>query len=153
MLCVKASVRNSKIHGMGLFASENIEKGAIVAIFTEGVKITDEKGYLRMAKKKDKTFEQTSVRLAGDYFLYKDKIESEDFINHSDDPSLLYHCGVCFARRNIKTGEELTADYKHFLSADKSNSIRNAQSGKIINGFSWKDALRKSAKELTSLID
>jgi len=151
MLCVKTAVKKSKIHGRGLFASENIEKGVIVAIFTEGVKITDEKGYLRMAKK-DRVFEQTSVRLAGDYFLYNDKIESEDFINHSDNPSLLYHCGVCFARRNIKAGEELTADYRYFLSADKSNFIRNGQSGKTVNGFSWKAALIKSAKELIDLL-
>ncbi len=74
-------------------------------------------------------------------------------MNHSEKPNLLYHCGILFALRNIRAGEELTVDYRYFLSPNDANPVHDTKTGKVIKGFNAKKSLRESTKELIKLIN
>ncbi|MBL7101055.1 MAG: SET domain-containing protein [Nanoarchaeota archaeon] len=152
MLCVRTKIKKSGTHGKGLFTLEYIKKGMIVGILAKDAKVMTEEENQKLEKEGDKIVIQTAVRWVGNYFLYSDVIENEDFINHSDNPSLLYHCGICFARRNIPIGEELTVDYRYFLAKKDVSSFRDKTSKLYVSGYSWKQALLKSAKELIVLL-
>ncbi len=153
MLLVKAKVKDSEISGKGLFALEKIPKSTIVAIYGADAELITEEEYLEKQKQGDKLVAQTGVRWAGKYFLIGAEITDEDFMNHSEIPSLLYHCGVCFALRDIEPGEELTVDYKYFLAKHEVCGFKDKESGNDIKRLSGRDAMLDSAKELIKLLE
>ncbi len=75
-----------------------------------------------------------------------------DFINHSDDPTLLYHCGLGFARRNMTRGEEITCDYRFFDTEHSDNFIDILTGQKLLKKRPAKDLLVASATELLQLL-
>jgi hypothetical protein len=79
--------------------------------------------------------------------------QNEDYLNHSQDPNLIYHCGFLFALRNIEVGDELTVNYGYFLAIDDVESFQDIKSGKIITGLSGQEALLFSTRELLTLLE
>lgn len=94
---MKASlkVKNSAIHGKGLFASKSIEKGTFLGnCKTEP---TAEPGLYTLWLSDDNQVDVTCK------FKY---------INHSKKPNVAYHEDLTVtALKNIKKGDELTHDY------------------------------------------
>lgn len=154
MLYIKTEVRDSPIPGAGkgLFTLQPVNKGRIIANLAYPCNIMTEEEYQEEQRKGNKIVIQTAVRWVGKYFLYTDIIEKVDYINHSSNANMLYHCGICFARRNIKAGEELTADYRYFLAENDLYSFENGEDKTNIYGLSGRKALLESAKELMKLL-
>ncbi|MBI1972366.1 MAG: SET domain-containing protein [Candidatus Aenigmarchaeota archaeon] len=148
---VKTRVKKSGIHGKGVFSLERIRKGSVIALLSVGVLITRENHVAELGRS-SRIIKQTIVRLARDYFVYKKSLDNEDFINHSEKPTMLYHCGACFATRDIKPGEELTVDYRYFLAVDDNDNFYDKLSGKYIRGYTGRVALLKSARSLVKLL-
>jgi hypothetical protein len=94
----------------------------------------------------------TAVRLLGRSFLYGDTIGNEEYINHSETPNLLYHCGICLATRNIAPGEELTLNYKYFLAEKDLYAFDDIVTGEKVDGISPEDAFSKSAEMVLDLL-
>ena len=113
MLLVKSQIKKSEIAEKGCFTRQKITKGAVVGILAFQTKAITEKEYDAAQKKGNKRVIDTAIRWVGDIFLVNQKGEHkvEDKINHSEKPNLPYHCGIVFAMRNIKAGEELCWDY------------------------------------------
>ena len=65
---------------------------------------------------------------------------------------MLYHCGICFAKRDISPGEELTFDYRYIMSQNDIFSFIDKETGQKIDGYSPEEALRKSTQELMKLL-
>lgn len=120
MLKVRTTIGPSKIHGIGLFAAEDIPRGTVVWEFTPGF---------------DRRFSEAAMErlpeLARDYlrtYAYKSRatrlyILPEDhgkYFNHSDSPNTRSRQPsgsrevVTCAIRDIWAGEELTDDYSSF---------------------------------------
>jgi uncharacterized protein len=111
---VKLEIKKSKLHGLGLFAGEDIPWGKFVIEYT-GQKITFAESNRR--EKFYNRLRQTYV------FEYDDKYDIDGFvggnesrfINHSKTPNLcvIRERGkiLFYSHRNIKKGEELTFDY------------------------------------------
>jgi len=107
MLIVKTYLDKSEIHGIGLFADEDIEKGKVVG------KITN------------LDFKVNKISIANRYMdwmidTYVDKgeyiqtyMDNMRFMNHSEDPNCFDTENVCIAIKDIKKGQELTCDYKN----------------------------------------
>ena len=77
----------------------------------------------------------------------------EAFINHSTDPSLLYHCGISFARRNLEPGDELTIDYSLFLAEEDVEGFRDsAKVRRELTGRPPREALISSTEQLLHLL-
>ena len=120
MLYVKTKIAPSKIAGIGLFAAEDIPKGALIWKLKPGFDIV-------MDKVKLKELSDSAKQQVLNYCYVNPKskkiiICSDDarFINHSKTPSALdvpTKDGLeteVFAAHNIKKGEEITEDYEIF---------------------------------------
>lgn len=114
MLKIKHSVLPSPIHGIGLFAAEFIPSGSV--IFEEEEWLT--------ARYPESVVDQMPADTR-DFIIfygylrdgvYRLSIDADRFINHSDLPNTVESADnrYTFARRDIQSGEEITADYNSF---------------------------------------
>ena len=153
MLTVKTKVGNSPIQGLGLYADEFIPKGKLIGLFPYQADLLTEDEYQDAQRAGNEVIIWSAVRWIGNYFLTGTEIGSEERINHSSNPTMLYHCGLCFARENINIGEELTVDYRHFLAQNDVNKFKDSQKGgaTFVDGGDPTEILVESAKDLIAL--
>src|SRR5262245_49578357 len=104
MLFFNTRIGNSAIADRGLFAKELIPAGSVVGNLSHKVTYISELDYSDAQKSGDERVIHTGIRLAGSKFMYnrpaksgKFLYQNEDFINHSEKPSMLYHCGLLFS--------------------------------------------------------
>ncbi len=109
----KIKVRNSQVHGKGLFAKEPIKKGEIVIIWG-GNFVNEDKA--QKAKLNGKVIQQIDENV-WDVFNYKTRNDDPSYNhNHSCNPNTWMKNEVTItARRDIKSKEELTIDYAMFI--------------------------------------
>lgn len=119
MLLIKTKIGPSKIHGIGLFADQNIAKDTPIWKFQPGFDIKIDKSELKkLSNPARKAF------LHYDYLNLQTKkhilcFDDARFFNHSDFPNVLAlnsddEEGVDVAARDIQKGEEMTIDYKSY---------------------------------------
>ena len=112
MFLIDTYLDKSKIHGVGVFSKENVNKGR---------KIKEERPEFEMEFNKNK-LPSMPLALAKliDTHAYERKLgygilvlglANEKYLNHSDDPSV-NDDGV--ALKNINIGDEITIDYRDF---------------------------------------
>src|SRR5436189_4121265 len=104
----KTEVRESKIHGRGLFAIADIAKNEIVAI--KGGHIVDRK---RLREKITPLLGPVEIQIGDDLFIAPVSDEERElsmlYLNHSCDPNLGVRGEITFvAMRDVRAGEELT---------------------------------------------
>jgi uncharacterized protein len=107
----KTEVRQSKIHGRGLFARADIAKGEIVAV--KGGHIVDRETLRREITPRVGSVE---IQIGDDLFIAPVTDEERElsmlYSNHSCDANLGMHGEITFvAMRDIRAGEELTHDW------------------------------------------
>lgn len=117
MLKIKTKIKESKIHGIGLFADEFIPKGTITWSYDADFDVGFSKETI-----------DSLTPLQKNYFLfycYFDKsiqkfilcCDSQRFINHSQKlENILSETRMDIAARDIQPGEELLCDYNKFDS-------------------------------------
>lgn len=147
----KLLVKKSSINGFGVFTNERIKKGDVVMVWTQNHYLISENEYHKQQKNGNEIIKQTGVRFINDIFLYTNLGQIEDFVNHSFEPNLLYHCGICFAKRNILVGEELFVNYEYLLSVSDECSFIDLLTGKNVIGK--ENSLINSTKELYELLN
>ena len=122
MLIVKTKIRSSKLHGIGIFADQDIPKGTVVWEFNSSIdKIYTErdiKSLPPLSRQMIKHYGWKSVE--GNMVLCGDDAR---FFNHSVDANCSELNDVTIAERNIKRGEELTENYCQFDNAWKDKHI------------------------------
>lgn len=142
--------RPSRIHGTGLFTREAIAVGAIIAALDANHSFMSEQEYLRARRSDDELIVRSAARFVGRYFVY-DKVLTDDiFMNHSANPNMIYHCGMLFARRDITADEELTVDYRYFLSP-RDVGFTDIETGQHVVGLEAEAAFLGSCRELAQL--
>ena len=104
----KLEMRDSTIHGKGVYAKEYIPKGEVVVIW--GGELVSVSDFQNGIGKK-----HTNVGITEDLYLVTandDEMSIDDFMNHSCNPNLWLDDEVTLsARRDISKDEELTFDY------------------------------------------
>jgi uncharacterized protein len=110
-LSTKTEVRESKIHGLGLFAIADIAKNEIVAV--KGGHIVDRKS---LREKITPVLGPVEIQIGDDLFIAPVTEEEREmsmlYLNHSCDPNLGVRGEITFvAMRDICAGEELTHDW------------------------------------------
>ena len=95
-------IKNSKIHGKGVFANRDFKKGEIVLRWNP-----KEINKIQSNKLSEEEKEFVSFK-DGKYFLMQ---PPERFVNHSCEPNTnsINQCDI--AIKEIKRGEEITSDY------------------------------------------
>jgi hypothetical protein len=106
----RASVKESAIHGQGLFAVEQIAKGEIVCV--KGGYIFDRRTLNSMPE----WFQAAEIQIGPDLFIgpvnEHERRGSMIFSNHSCAPNIGVQGQIVFvAMRDIAAGEELTHDW------------------------------------------
>lgn len=153
MLLVQASVRHSSIAGLGLFADQPIPKGTVVAIFTHGLTLITEEEYNQRTLADDQTVIKTGCRFIDRTYICRENadLEPEDYVNHSFGANLLYHCGICFALRDLIPDEEMTVNYQYLLSEDEPGFV-DIRTDRYVSGLSPHRALYQSSLKLGGLM-
>jgi SET domain-containing protein len=117
MFVVKTRVAPSAIHGLGVFACEDISAGAEVWRFQPPFDIVVPESALAdlpaAVRMHLDIYGYRSVDLGGQLVLSGDNAK---YLNHSDDPSLEESPFRSVARRPIAEGEEITCDYGAFCT-------------------------------------
>ena len=138
-LSPKTEVRESKIHGRGLFATADIAKDEIVAV--KGGHIVDRK---TLREKITPVFGPVEIQIDHDLFIAPVTREERElsmlYSNHSCDPNLGVRGEITFASmRDIRAGEELTHDWA--MTDDDIYSIEcncgASNCRKILTGKDW----------------
>ena len=153
MFFVPTRIKETKT-GKGLFPEEEIPKGSIVGNFALGIKDwLSEDEYQKRQEEGDELIIMSGVRLVGRCFVYNGEIGHEEYINHSEDPSLLYHCGVCITRKALTPETEFTIDYGLLLASGDVTHFEDAHTGVDVNGLQPMEALLKSTRQLLELLE
>src|SRR5215467_7483217 len=110
-LSPKTEVRESKIHGRGLFATADIDKNEIVAV--KGGHIVDGK---TLREKITPVLGPVEIQIGDDLFIAPVTKEERElsmlYSNHSCDPNVGVRGEITFvAMHDICAGEELTHDW------------------------------------------
>ena len=151
---ISVEVRPSAIFGKGLFGLHEIKRGTVVCSFTTDARIITEDEYLRAIRDNRHLIVRTGTRYVGKYFTFTDDPDANvNFFNHSFTPNLLSHCGVVLAPRDIPAGEELTLDYRYLIDDTEVGVYDDAITGQPIRGFSARQTLLQTTRQLLSLIE
>ncbi|MHB8579337.1 MAG: SET domain-containing protein [Ignavibacteriaceae bacterium] len=113
----------SKIHGIGVFAIQNIKKGMYVFYH-------DDDDMIWIPKSEIKEIPPSLKKLYKDFCILKDNsygsppnfnlMTTSWYLNHSDIPNVRCDKNYRFyALRNIKNGEELTVDYNSYSESNR----------------------------------
>ncbi len=152
----KLTIKKSKIEGYGLYAAEDIKRGEIIMIWTADAYLIPEHEYIAKLKTNDKQMLATGARYVGSTFLYTDvgpgKDRYDNYINHSFEPNVLYHCGVCFALCDICDGDELTTDYTYLLAEGDVESFYDVNSKRQVYGANAHECLMVTTDKLAKLL-
>ena len=121
MLLVKTHIKNSPIHGIGLFASEDILKGTVIWKYEINF------DYI-ISDKKKKTLPAITQEFIEFFYYFKENVgwtilgDNARFINHSINPNTdSQEFFTTIANRDIKAGEEIFENYYHFNDLQESN--------------------------------
>ena len=135
----KTEVRESKIHGHGLFATTDIARNEIVAV--KGGHIVDGR---TLREKITPVLGPVEIQIGDDFFIApvieEERELSMVYLNDSCDPNLGMRGEITFvAMRDIRAGEELTHDWA--MTDDDHYSVecncRAPNCRKTLTGKDW----------------
>jgi len=153
-MLVPVEVRPSKIFGRGLFALQQIRRGTFLCSFSMDAKLITEAEFLEAVAEDRQPIVRTGTRYIGKYFTYTETPEAQlNFFNHAFEPNCLVCCGVVIAQRDIAIDQELTIDYRSLIDDTDIGVYNDAGSGTTIKGFSAKQTLLRTAKQLLELAE
>jgi hypothetical protein len=106
----KTEVRESAIHGKGLFARHSIGRGEIVAV--KGGHVLSKQDWIAL----ERDLGSAEIQIAEDLFIAPVLSEHRDgsmlYTNHSCDPNVAIRGQIVLvAMRDVVAGEELTVDW------------------------------------------
>lgn len=93
-----------------------------------------------------------AARWFEDRYTVSPEWPDECYVNHSFEPTGLWHLGFIFAARDLVQGDEITVDYRHLLAPGQEESFNDAASGEKITGLSWHESLTRSTRALAALL-
>lgn len=120
MLIVETYLRQSPLHGLGVFAARPIGQGTVVSRFMPPFDVHFPPALLSALSPAERTFLETYAYLSRFSHVYVLPGDHDRFMNHSDTPNVGMHPDGStenVALRDIAAGEELTCDYRSFDAA------------------------------------
>jgi hypothetical protein len=133
--------------GKGLFLEETVAAGRIVTA-PDAIERTYDAAEL--AARPELAY--ASARWFEDRYTLAPEWPDECYINHSFEPTGLWHLGFVFALAELPAGTELTVDYRHLLPPGQAEDFIDAASGEKIIGYDWAQSLASSTRALSRLL-
>lgn len=136
--------------GQGLFVDEPVAPGEIV---TAPDAITETYSFADLLATPELNAQlRASARWFGDRYTLSPDWPDECYINHSFEPTGLWHLGFVFALADLPAGTELTVDYRHLLPPGQAEDFIDAATGEKIVGYEWAQSLASSTHALSRLL-
>jgi hypothetical protein len=136
--------------GKGLFLEEAVPAGRIVAA-PDAIERTWRHAEI-VADPALSAQMHAAARWFEDRYTLSPDWPDECFINHSFQPTGLWHLGFVFALRDLPAGTEVTVDYRHLLPPGQAEDFADAASGEIIVGLPWAESLAATTRALAQLL-
>lgn len=123
MLLVRTYVAESPIHGLGLYAGEDIPKNTIVWKFNPIIDKFIDPEEIPTLPEHIQEFINTYAYLLEETNNYCLGLDNDRFTNHSENPNTKAIMGESkvIAIRDIKKGEEITSNYREFDKISREN--------------------------------
>jgi hypothetical protein len=135
MLLVKTYLDKSPIHGLGVFAAEDIPKGAKIWRFVEGFdRCYTPEQFARLPKPARDFMKDYAYRVDGEILF---TVDNDHHMNHDENPNTILRGGYVIAAANIAKGVEITNDYREFDAALCAAFLKEPANGKAnghVNG-------------------
>jgi hypothetical protein len=93
-----------------------------------------------------------AARWFEDRYTVSPEWPDECYVNHSFEPTGIWHLGFIFAAKDLVQGTEITVDYRHLLAPGQDESFHDAATGEKITGLSWPESLALSTRALAGLL-
>ncbi len=136
--------------GQGLFLAQAITKGSIVTAPDQINQLFSVKEVEALAP--DTLERESSVRWFENYCTISTGWPDECYINHSFNPTTLWHLGFTFALQDYPEGTEMTLDYRLFLLENDTPGFEDTETGQAILGLPWMESLKRSTEQLHLLL-
>ena len=136
--------------GQGLFLEQDVAAGQIVTA-PDAIERTYRYDELTSSPELSEQL-YASARWFEDRYTVSPDWPDECYINHSFEPTGLWHLGFVFATRNLPAGTEITVDYRHLLPPGEEEAFVDTATGRKIIGLPWKESLTTSTHALAALL-
>jgi len=152
MIIPRYRIALSKIPGAGkgLFLDEVVRRGEIITAPDDIRKVHLWKEIETLPDVHELL--PATVRWFQDYYTITTEWPDECYINHSFNPTGLWHLGFVFALTDLEPGREITVDYRHLLSPGQEEDFCDSTTNEKIIGYSWEESLHRSTEQLLSLL-
>ena len=137
-------------HGNGVFLREVVRKGQVLVAPDAINKVYN--GTERAALTPGSAEDDACVRWFENYHTVSTDWPDDCFVNHSFNPSGLWHLGFIFATRDLAAGDEITVDYRFLVNDNEVMPFRDAETGDEIVGYTWEENLKRSTSMLLALL-
>ena len=136
--------------GKGVFLLESVKRGQILVApdAINQVYNAEQRAGLVPGSAED----EACVRWFESYHTVSTDWPDDCYVNHSFNPSGLWHLGFIFATRDLQAGDEVTADYRFLVDDNEVMPFKDAETGQEIVGYVWEDNLRISTEQLLALL-
>jgi hypothetical protein len=136
--------------GKGLFVDESVDAGRIVTA-PDAIDRTHSWAEI-LATPALAANQYAAARWFEDRYTVSPEWPDECYVNHSFEPTGIWHLGFIFAAKNLPQGTEITVDYRHLLPPGENESFNDVATGEKITGLSWQDSLALSTRALAALL-
>jgi hypothetical protein len=150
MILPRYRIGASQIHGAGkgLYVDETVGAGRII---TAPDAIDHTVRLEEVLAKPEQMY--ASARWFEDRYTISPEWPDECYINHSFEPTGLWHLGFVFALRDLPAGTEITVDYRHLLPPGHEEDFIDTATGEKIVGLPWYESLTTTTRELARVLD
>ena len=151
MIVPKYEIRPARFaEGKGVFLLEGVKRGQILVApdAINQVYNAEQRAALVPGSAED----EACVRWFESYHTVSTDWPDDCYVNHSFNPSGLWHLGFIFATRDLQAGDEVTVDYRFLVDDNEVMPFKDAETGQEIVGYVWEDNLRISTELLLALL-
>ena len=138
-------------HGKGVFLKQPVKKGKVLLAPDAINKLYNETE--RAALIPGSPEDDACVRWFETFHTVSTDWPDDCYVNHSFNPSGLWHLGFIFATRDMVPGDEITVDYRFVINDNEKMPFLDAETGKEIIGYTWEENLRLSTEQLLALLE
>jgi hypothetical protein len=136
--------------GKGLFLDEAVGAGRIITA-PDAIDRTWSRDQI-LATPALAAQQHAAARWFEDRYTVSPDWPDECYVNHSFDPTGLWHLGFIFAGADLPAGTEITVDYRHLLAPGQVEDFIDATTGETIIGHTWESSLAASTRALAALL-
>ncbi len=153
MIIPKYIIQPSRIPhaGQGLYVMQPVKKGSIIVAPDKIDRLFSLTEVNQFAV--DSIEYRSNVRWFEEFYTVCPDWPDECYINHSFNPTALWHLGFNFAITDLPAETEITVDYRFLLSEGEVGEFKDSQTGQAIVGLSWEENLRQSTIALYRLLE